>query len=388
MDNHSLALASEIIQRSSRLLPADALLRSELKSQKRLAPDKGREISHAVFAYFRWFGWLDQKATIRDQLAVAIHLAERFASLERGQPCPREFSDGELVSRAVPHWLSTEMQITPAWAHSLQPPSKLWLRARPGTGPALAARLSAHKTSSTQPFGSGPLSDVLEYRGDQDLFRTHEFHAGNFELQDISSQAVGLICAPLPGQTWWDACAGEGGKTLHLCDLMGNKGLVWASDRAEWRLKKLKRRAARSRIFNYRARVWDGGPKLPVKTKFDGILVDAPCSGTGTWQRNPHARWTTTLQDVYELKVLQLKLLAAAAAAVKPGGKLIYAVCTLTRSETTAVTEAFQTQFPNFTPLPFPNPLLPDSSPSTTLILHPEFHSGNGMFIAAWSHNS
>jgi len=367
------------------LLPADALLRSELKSQKRLAPDKGREISHAVFAYFRWFGWLDQKATIRDQLAVAIHLAERFASLERGQPCPREFSDGELVSRAVPHWLSTEMQITPAWAHSLQPPSKLWLRARPGTGPALAARLSAHKTSSTQPFGSGPLSDVLEYRGDQDLFRTHEFHAGNFELQDISSQAVGLICAPLPGQTWWDACAGEGGKTLHLCDLMGNKGLVWASDRAEWRLKKLKRRAARSRIFNYRARVWDGGPKLPVKTKFDGILVDAPCSGTGTWQRNPHARWTTTAQDVHELAGVQLSLLLNTAGALKPQGNLIYSVCTTTRAETVQVAKAFDARMPSLARLELKNPLQPDAPAVKDLFLRSEDTGGNGMFVAGWT---
>jgi 16S rRNA (cytosine967-C5)-methyltransferase len=166
---------------------------------------------------------------------------------------------------------------------------------------------------------------------------------------------------------------------------MNNKGLVWASDRAEWRLKKLKRRAARSRIFNYRTRVWDGGPTLPTKTKFDGVLIDAPCSGIGTWHRNPHARWTITLQDVYELRALQVKLLTAAAAAVKPGGKLVYAVCTLTRSETTAVVEAFQTKFPIFTPLPFTNPLVPDSQASPSLTLLPQHHSCNGMFIFAWT---
>src|SRR5206468_4149301 len=159
--------------------------------------------------------------------------------------------------------------------------------------------------------------DALEYRGQSDLFRSKEFHAGEFELQDLSSQAVSLICAPEPGQTWWDACAGEGGKTLHLCGLMHNKGVVWATDRAEWRLKNLKRRAARSRTFNYRARVWTGGPTLPFKTKFDGVLVDAPCSGIGTWHRNPHARWTTNLQDVHELGQLQVNLLQNASLAVK-----------------------------------------------------------------------
>jgi hypothetical protein len=85
----------------------------------------------------------------------------------------------------------------------------------------------------------------LEYRGTQDLFRTPEFHKGSFELQDINSQAVGIICEPKPGETWWDACAGEGGKLLHLSELMENKGLIWASDRVEWRLKKLKQRTAR-----------------------------------------------------------------------------------------------------------------------------------------------
>src|SRR5882672_1294244 len=103
---------------------------------------------------------------------------------------------------------------------------------------------------------------------------------------------------------------------------MQNKGLIWATDRAAWRLDSLKRRAARARIFNYRARLWDGGPKLPTKTKFDGVLLDAPCSGIGTWQRNPHARWTTTVDDLRELGELQRRLLSNVAPATQLGGKL------------------------------------------------------------------
>ena len=378
MDNRFLALASDIIQRSNRLQPADAVLRSELKKRTGLRPGEATRISRAVFAYFRWLGWLDQKVSFHDQILKAVELAERFTALERGKP-PLEFSGAEMVRRAIPNWLLREMEITPALARWLQTEPKLWLRARPGRGSALAAKLG-----DCFPFGPGVLSDILEYRGNTDLFRTPEFHAGAFELQDISSQAVSLICAPSAGETWWDACAGEGGKTLHLCDLMGNKGLVWASDRAEWRLQRLKRRAARSRNFNYRARLWDGSGKLPTKTKFDGVLLDAPCSGIGTWQRNPHARWTTTLQDIHELGALQTKLLTHAAVAVKPGGKLIYAVCTLTRNETIQVAETFQSQFSAFIPLPLTNPLAPDSEPAPHLILRPELHGGNGMFIAAW----
>ena len=379
MDKQSLALAARIIARSSRRDPADAVLRSELKAQKGLHHARARQITDAVFAYFRWFGWLDAKIAIEDQIAKAIDLARQFATLERGQPCPRELSDTEMGARTVSQWVTQELTITTEWAHALQTPPTVWLRARPGSGPDLAKKLG-----DCVPFGEDALADVLDYRGEKDLFRTKEFHAGEFELQDLSSQAVSLICAPKPGETWWDACAGEGGKMLHLCSLMGNKGLVWATDRAEWRLKKLKRRAARARTFNYRAREWNGGPILPFKTKFDGVLVDAPCSGIGTWQRNPHARWTTSLQDIHELSQTQFHLLQRAADAIKPKGKLVYAVCTLSQSETTEVAEKFEQNNPGFKRLPFSDPLSAQASPIAQLFLRTENCGGNGMFIAAW----
>src|SRR5208283_4036928 len=179
--------------------------------------------------------------------------------------------------------------------------------ATPAMPPALAARLST----------------AFRYVGTQDLYLTEPFQRGQFEFQDLASQLVGHACAPNPGETWWDVCAGEGGKTLHLADLMHNQGLVWATDRSARRLEVLKKRASRARLFNYRGAVWAGAvpgtrPSLPTKTKFDGILVDAPCSGVGTWQRNPHARWTAAPRDVRELAATQGALLAAVAGSVKP----------------------------------------------------------------------
>ena len=250
------------------------------------------------------------------------------------------------------------------------------------------------------------LADCVEYLGSEDLFRTREFHAGELELQDINSQIVSLVCAPKPGETWWDACAGEGGKLLHLSDLMQNKGLLWASDRSARRLTKLKERAARAQVFNFRVAPWEGGVQLPTKTKFDGVLVDAPCSGLGTWQRNPHARWTTTPKDINELAVVQQTLLKHIAPSLKPGGRLVYAVCTLSRSETTAVAEAFTAAHPEFAPTPVfnsqphaapkpgeggstlsPQLSIPSSQLSTRdsqLFLWPHELNANGMFIAAW----
>jgi len=344
-------------------------------------PADARDISRAVFAYYRWRGWLDRSPPIAAQVSQSLELARRFAET------PGSFPDAELITRAVPAWAQEEMEITADWARSIQEEPVLWLRAKQGQGEALARKLGSgavYAPAAATESGEATLPDALLYEGELDLFRTPEFQAGEFEIQDISSQAVGRLCDPKPGEMWWDACAGEGGKLLHLSDLMQNKGLIWASDRADWRLKKLKLRAARAKCFNYRSVPWDGGAKLPTKTKFDGVLMDAPCSNIGTWQRNPHARWTTTPQDVRELADVQQRLLAHAARAVKPGGRLIYSVCTLTRAETSAVAAAFEGKFPDFAPLPLANPFDPAVTPAPRLCLWPQQSGGNGMFIAAW----
>ena len=111
--------------------------------------------------------------------------------------------------------------------------------------------------------------------------------------------------------------------------------------------------------------------------------MDAPCSGLGTWQRNPHARWTTQPRDVEELAVAQKRLLAHAAATLKPGGKLVYSVCTMTRHETAEVVDFFSKQFPEFEPIPI---VLPWKKTAATnqVWLWPQEMAGNGMFIAAW----
>ncbi len=350
----------------------DAVLRDALRRERGLNPEDRRAISRAVFSYYRWFGWLDSQGSLPAQLTHALELADAFGVR------PRTFSDEKLVQRCVAAWVHEHAEVTPAWARALQTEPSLWLRARKGQGAALARRLGECRTPTER-----ALADVLEYRGTADLFRSREFHGGQFEIQDIASQAVGLICDPHPGETWWDACAGEGGKTLHLSDLMANRGLIWASDRAAWRLRQLKRRAARAACFNYRTAPWAGGPRLPTRTLFDGVLVDAPCAGLGTWQRNPQARWTTRATDVAELKAVQLDLLSRAAAAVKPGGRLVYAVCTLTRAETEEVALAFSASANEFEPARFPHPWgKPDAE--RWLWLWPQDTGGNGMFVAVW----
>jgi 16S rRNA (cytosine967-C5)-methyltransferase len=351
------------------------VLRETIRRAGGVAAEAAREASRAVFAYYRWRGWLDLDQPVARQLDAALELAADF-QLE-----PARFTEAELAERAVPGWTRGEMGVPAAWLRAIQAEPVPWLRARRGRARALAGVLGDCGTPDTAPF-----ADALKYLGEADLFRSAAFRSGEFEIQDIASQAVGFACAPQAGETWWDACAGEGGKLLHLSDLMQNKGLIWASDRAEWRLKQLKRRAARAKCFNYRAVLWDGGAKLPTKTKFDGVLVDAPCSGLGTWQRNPHARWTTTPEDVRELAAVQQRLLAHVAPSVKPGGKLLYAVCAMTGAETSQVVESFNATQAGFEPLTLPD-LLPRGSPGPTLMIWPQDLGGNGMFIAAWRRN-
>ena len=365
----SQSLAIKIIAASSRERPADTVLRDEFRAQRDLMPTDISAISRTVFNYFRWRGWLNLEQPLPDQIRRSRELATLFAR------DPSAFSDNDLVAQVAPDWLSGEMEISPAWARAIQAEPRLWLRAQPGQGQELCNKLGDAK------LGENLFPDAVIYHGEKDLFQCDEFHAGEFEIQDIASQAVGWLCAPKPGEKWWDACAGEGGKTLHLSALMQNKGLIWASDRAAWRMQSLKRRAARAKVFNFRAAAWDGGAKPPTKTKFDGILVDAPCSGIGTWQRNPHARWTTTQQDVLELSAIQQRLLAHAAPSLKPGGKLIYAVCTLTRSETIGVAADFNARCSDF------EPLVQDGLAGTRTIFPQDF-GGNGMFIAGWRRKS
>jgi 16S rRNA (cytosine967-C5)-methyltransferase len=363
-DQATLNHAAQVLATISADQRADTALRFYFERHRYLQPPAKRHISHAVFQYFRWLSWLDSKASPQRRLEQAGELHARFTT------DPKSIKPETLAVRAVPAWLAAEMELPADFLRQLQRDPALWLRARPGQGAALAQSLFACETTDRAP-------DALRFTGTQDLFRTEQFKTGEFEIQDLASQIVGHACAPQPGETWWDACAGEGGKTLHLADLMRNKGVIWATDRHTGRLDTLKRRAARAKLFNYRAAVWDGGPKLPTKTKFDGILLDAPCSGVGTWQRNPHARWTTTPDDVRELAATQLALLNHVAGSLKPGGRLVYSVCTLTRSETTAVADAFAAAHPELEPAP-----LFGAEPRVTL--WPHEINANGMFIAAW----
>lgn len=371
-DNTTLNHIARVLAEVAPQMPADAAIRRYFYGHKYLAPQLRRAIAQGVFTYFRWKNWVDPKASKQTQAEHALDLDARF------KHNPKAVKAEALAVRAVPAWLAKEVEVTPDYLRQIQRLPALWLRARPGKAGKLTETLGKCELSKFA-------ADAVCYKGEKDLFRTPYFHEGDFEIQDLASQLVGLACLPTAGQTWWDACAGEGGKTLHLADMMNNKGLIWVTDRSEKRLYGFKKRSTRAQLYNHRSALWDGSERLPTKTKFDGILIDAPCSGVGTWQRNPHARWTTTMDDVNELAQIQLGLLNNVAGSLKPGGRLIYAVCTITRSETTAIAKAFTAAHPELTPSKSPLTFEGAEEDGHGLFIRPEVINGNGMYIAEWT---
>ncbi len=187
-----------------------------------------------------------------------------------------------------------------------------------------------------------PLTDDgLELLSSQNAYGLSAFQDGWFELQDLGSQLIGEVVAPPPRGRVLDLCAGAGGKTLHLAALLANGGRITACDVSGDKLDELRKRARRAGVTNMEAkRIPEDGP-LEVAAGYDRVLVDAPCTGTGVLRRNPEARWRLTPSDLTELPALQLSILERAAPTVRPGGRLVYATCSILETENAQVLDRF-----------------------------------------------
>ena len=180
------------------------------------------------------------------------------------------------------------------------------------------------------------------------LYSLESFKNVLFEIQDIASQVIGLVSCAKPGERWWDCCAGAGGKSLQLSSMMQNKGRIVSSDIREYKLDDLKKRARRNEKSNIECRTWDGKALRNKKSEsFDGVLADAPCSCSGTWRRNPDARWRSAPADVNELISIPSSILENTSSAVKNGGVLIYATCSVFDEENGDMVRNFLKKHPD-----------------------------------------
>src|SRR5205823_3544509 len=177
------------------------------------------------------------------------------------------------------------------------------------------------------------------------------FKEGLVEVQDEGSQIAALLADARPGMRVVDFCAGAGGKTLALAAGMANRGKVVACDVSQRRLERAARRLRRAGVNNVERRALTGERDKWVKRHaggFDRVLVDVPCLGTGTWRRNPDGKWRARPEDLAELVVRQQQILRSAARLARPGGRLVYATCSLLHEEDEAQTEGFLAAEPEF----------------------------------------
>jgi 16S rRNA (cytosine967-C5)-methyltransferase len=212
------------------------------------------------------------------------------------------------------------------------------------------------------------LAGAVQLPHGADIAKTRAYASGKVEVQDIGSQLILASAGVEPGGHWLDACAGAGGKTLQLAALLGEGGRVTARDTRRSALVELSARAVRAGLAG---RINVGGP-LDPPGGYDAVLVDAPCSGSGTWRRAPHLKWVTTARGVSAAAALQLRLLHENAPRVRPGGRLVYATCSLCRSENESVAEAFLRGISGFG----------TDTPGKTLL--PQSHDGDGFFVATF----
>ncbi len=219
------------------------------------------------------------------------------------------------------------------------------------------------------------------------------YREGAVELQDEASQIAALFVEPAPRNQVVDFCAGAGGKTLALAALMGNSGQIYALDQSARRLAGLQPRLARAGVRNVQTRVLkaEREPWLEaLEGRMDRVLVDAPCSGSGAWRRNPESRWRLDSEGLVKLQATQLRLLERAATLVRPGGRLVYSVCSVLLSEAEDVVASFQAVRPDFDVVPQAEvwrralPGVEGAAGETApyLLLTPARHGTDGFFVA------
>jgi 16S rRNA (cytosine967-C5)-methyltransferase len=176
--------------------------------------------------------------------------------------------------------------------------------------------------------------DALVLKERANVFLTDAFKDGFFEVQDANSQLVAAFLDVKPGMKVVDTCAGAGGKTLHMASLMENKGLLIAMDLYESKLKQLKLRAKRNGAFNIEYRIIDSTKVIKkLYDKADRVLIDAPCSGLGVLKRNPDSKWKLQPEFIDNIRKVQAEVLESYSRIVKPGGKMVYATCSVLPSE-------------------------------------------------------
>lgn len=249
------------------------------------------------------------------------------------------------LRESIPEWLDAlgQKELGDKWdatVHALNQPARVVLRTNQlKTERKQLQEKLASEHIFCEPAGRG---DALVLVQRKNVFQSEAFKKGLFEVQDYSSQLVAPLLAPEPGMRVVDACAGGGGKTLHLAALMQNKGLIVAMDTLEWKLDALRLRARRAGATNIETRVIENNKVIKrLYGSADRLLLDVPCTGLGVLRRNPDTKWKLTPEQVTELEKTQQHILQSYSPILKPGGRMVYATCSILPSENSMQVQKF-----------------------------------------------
>ena len=298
-------------------------------------------------------------------------------------PAPPLPNEPVAEAAAVPAWLLPELDplIEADERDSLLDRAPLDVRVNllKGDRPAAIETIPEAEPTSLSPIGLR-LPDGF-------AIDTHPaWQSGLVEVQDEGSQLIGLACGAAPDMVAVDLCAGAGGKTLAFAAEMANRGRIVASDADRPRLSRIGPRAQRAGATNIECRLVNPRQELKaladLEGKADMVLVDAPCSGSGTWRRNPETRWRLTAERLHRIVGLQSHLLDVAAQLVRPGGRIIYAVCSLLAVEGRAQADAFALRRSSF--ISEDLPIEGGRACGAGRLLTPGHDGTDGFFIARW----
>lgn len=395
--------------------PADAVAARHFRENKSLGPRERATLSDTVFAVLRErlkFEWLARSGSgsqwrrlailgfpgERDFLKSVLNEVEKNwwdACLKVGEAeflAPHRHNLPEWLAQALRDQVDGEFD---ALADSLLRPAPLDLRVntlKQKRDVALAAIRQAGL--SAEPTPHSPLG--IRLSGKPNLSKLPVFASGEVEVQDEGSQLLTLLLGAKRGEMVTDFCAGAGGKTLALGAAMKNTGRLYAFDTSGHRLDAIRPRLARSGLSNVHpvAIAHERDERIKrLAGKMDRVLVDAPCSGLGTLRRSPDLKWRQTPKSVAVLSELQLSILTSAARLLKPGGRLVYATCSLLPQENEAVAQAFVESRTGFESLPAADLLATSqvndpaalcSADGRFMRLWPHRQGTDGFFAAAW----
>ena len=336
---------------------ADKVVARSLKKDKRWGSSDRKFVAETIYEIVRWKRLYAEIAEVKEPFD-RDNLWRIFSvwSVLRGYPIPDwrqlegtperkikgrfdELSNIRALKESIPDWMD-ELGVKELgekiWEKEIaaqNQPAKVILRANTlKTNKESLRAILMDLNIETEFLKNQPDALVLKERAN--VFLTDAFKQGFFEVQDANSQLVAAFLDVKPGMRVVDTCAGAGGKTLHIAALMENKGQLIAMDLYESKLKQLKLRAKRDGAFNIEYRIIDSTKIIKkLHEKADRVLIDAPCSGLGVLKRNPDAKWKLQPEFIDNIRKVQSEVLESYSKIVKPGGKLVYATCSILPSE-------------------------------------------------------